>query len=127
MPAKNASGRVSTSANQTGSLFLPARVAEPEIQVRQFARLGNRIRGKGGRWKMGGVLQPQTPTFRPWRQATRRGLLAEKKRNPNRSAGAKSSFNLRRKLSKDWGVAYHHDKQTQFAEMTNRAAIDNSS
>ena len=33
------------------------------------------------------------PTFRPWRQASRRGPLAAKRNNQPRSAGAKSSLN----------------------------------
>ncbi len=40
------------------------------------ACLGNRIRGEGGRQKVGRLLQSQTPTFRPLRQTTCRGLLA---------------------------------------------------
>jgi putative transposase len=69
-----------------------APVADAEIRVRLPARLGDRIRGQGGHPQMDDVLQPPTPTLRPWRQATCRGLLAEKRRNPTRSAGAESSL-----------------------------------
>lgn len=42
--------------------------------------------------EMDDLLQSQAPTLRPWRQTPSRGLLAEKRRKPNRSAGAKSSL-----------------------------------
>ena len=53
-------------------------VAVIEIRMRLLACLGDRIRGEGRRQKVDRLLQSQAPTFRPWRQATRRGLLAEK-------------------------------------------------
>jgi putative transposase len=63
-----------------------------EIRMRLPARLGERLRGEGGRRQVDRVLQPQAPPFRPWRQTPSRGLLAEKRRNPTRSAGAESSL-----------------------------------
>ena len=65
-----------------------AALAILEIRVRLPARLGDRIRGQGRCRQLDRVLQPETPTFRPWRQTTSRGLLAERKRNQTRSAGA---------------------------------------
>lgn len=67
-------------------------MADPEIRVRLPSRLGDRIRSEGGHPQMDDLLQPQTPTLGPWRQTTRRALLAEKRQNPTRSAGAKSSL-----------------------------------
>jgi putative transposase len=78
-----------------------APVADAEIRMRLPARLGDRIRGEGGHSEMDDVLQPQTPTLSPWRQATCRGLLAEKRRNPTRSAGAKSSLIYARYCPRD--------------------------
>lgn len=36
-------------------------------------------RARGGFAAQAGVLQSKAPAFRPWRQATSRGLLAEKR------------------------------------------------
>ncbi len=55
-----------------------AAMANPEIRVCLPACLGDRIRNEGGHPEMDDLLQPQTPTLRTWRQATSRGLLAEK-------------------------------------------------
>lgn len=41
---------------------------------------------------MGEILQSEAPTFRPWPQTASRGQLAEKRRNPARSAGAERSL-----------------------------------
>lgn len=67
-------------------------LAEPEIRMRLFARLGHRIRGQDWGRQVGGVLQPKAPPLRPWWQTASRGLLAEKRKNQTRSAGAKSDL-----------------------------------
>ncbi|NVK16982.1 MAG: transposase [Rhodobacteraceae bacterium] len=47
---------------------------------------------KVGVGKWGEFYNRKRPQFRPWRQTSGRGLLAEKRRNPTRSAGAESSL-----------------------------------
>lgn len=68
-------------------------VAHPEIRVRLPACLGDRFRDKGGNPEMDDILQPPAPLLSPRRQATGAGLLAEKRYQPTRSAGATSSLN----------------------------------
>ncbi|PHR23445.1 MAG: hypothetical protein COA37_09015, partial [Hoeflea sp.] len=51
------------------------------------------------------LLHHQTPTRGPWRQATCRGLLVEKRRSPTRSAGSKSRLIYVRYCPRDGGVA----------------------
>lgn len=60
--------------------------------MRLAVRLGNRMGGQGWRRKMDQILQPQTPTFRPWRQTPNSSQLAGKRRNSNQSAGAQVSL-----------------------------------
>lgn len=69
-----------------------AAVAHAQIRVRLPARLGNRITGPGRYPQVDGLLQSETPTHRPWRQAACHDLLAGNRPTPTRSAGAESSL-----------------------------------
>lgn len=69
--------------------------------MRLPARLGDRLIGEGQCLQVDRFLQPQTPPLRSWRQITGRGLLAEKRQIPTRSAGAESSLNYARTCPRD--------------------------
>jgi len=62
-----------------------------KLRTRLPARLGERVRIQGWRWNLDQVLHPQVSPSRPWRQTIRCGLLAEKRQNSTRLAGATSS------------------------------------
>jgi hypothetical protein len=63
----------------------------PKYQCVSLQAWGNRLGDESDYPEIDDLLQPPTPTLDPCRQTACRSLLAGNRRNPTRSAGAKSS------------------------------------